>query len=168
MLEAVLAVNRRQITKTCQRMKSALGGLRGKRIAIFGLSFKPNTDDVRESPSVALAEFLVQSDAEVAVHDPVAMPVVKSLPIGSSLRFEDDLLQAVTAADALVVATDWNEYKQLDLAGLRKAMRGDLLVDARNLYEPSAVADAGLRHLGIGRGTFLPAGEPEVDSALKR
>jgi UDPglucose 6-dehydrogenase len=168
-LESVIAVNRRQIVRTAQRIRDALDGLRGRRIAVLGASFKPNTDDIRESPALALAEFLVQSDASVSISDPVALPLVRNTPLGSRLDLADTTESAAAGADALVIATEWNEFKQLDLAAVRALMAGDLLVDCRNLYDAAAANAAGLRYLGIGRGSYAPVGGgARVDSRVSQ
>jgi UDPglucose 6-dehydrogenase len=155
-LDAVLAVNRRQVVKTFQRIREALGELGEKRVAVLGLSFKPNTDDIRESPALALTDLLLRAGAIVVVHDPVAMKLVAQTDIGNQLVFERDSISAARDADALVVATDWNEYKQLDLRKIRAVMKGNLLVDGRNIYEPDAARDANFRHIGVGRGKQSP------------
>jgi UDPglucose 6-dehydrogenase len=149
-LESVLTVNRRQIDRTASRIANALGGLKKKRIGVLGLAFKANTDDVRESPAIALIEALLRAGAEVIAHDPAARRTAAE-QLDETILYAQQPLEAARDADAIVVATDWNEYKQLNLPTLRSAMRGNLLVDARNIYDPSQVAEAGLMYLGIGR-----------------
>lgn len=155
MLEATLETNRRQIDRICERISVLCGGLKGKKVAVLGLAFKPDTDDVRESPALALAARLVQSGASVTAHDPIAVPnTQKHSPPG--IGYAPDPYTALDGAEAVVVATDWNEYKHLDLTAVAARMKGDLFVDARNLYSPQSVRDAGLRYEGVGRPAKRP------------
>jgi UDPglucose 6-dehydrogenase len=152
MLEATLAVNRRQVERVCAQVDRLVDGLPGRRIGIFGLAFKAGTGDVRESPALALIELLLAAGAQVAVHDPVAMDNAREV-LGSRVTFAPagDYQTVADAADALVLATDWEAYRDPDLARLRAAMRRPVLVDARNFYDPRRIAGAGIRYEGIGR-----------------
>lgn len=153
-LDSVLDVNQQQIHRVCRRMEQRLGQIQGCRIGLLGLAFKPNTDDVRESPAVALAQALVELGAHVTAHDPVALHTAKSL-LGDSVAYVERAYEVMNNADAVVIATDWNEYKNLDLEIVRKLMSGRLFVDARNIHDAQKVADAGLEYVGIGRGLPL-------------
>ncbi len=152
LLEATLAVNRRQIERICARIGALTDGLPGRRIGVLGLAFKAGTDDVRDSPAIALIEALLAGGAQVAVHDPAAMENARSL-LGARVTYAlpDDAFDVAGDADALVLATDWPGYADPDLARLRAAMRRPLLLDARNFYDPQRVARAGIRYEGIGR-----------------
>lgn len=156
-LDSVLDVNRQQIHHVCRRIEQQLGGIKGRHIGLLGLSFKPNTDDVRESPAIALAQALLELGAEITAHDPVAIQPARRI-LRDSVTYVDTSYEATNDADAVVVATDWNEYKNLDLAIIRKLMHGTTLVDARNLYDPEKVRGAGLHYIGIGRGVPLHNG----------
>jgi UDPglucose 6-dehydrogenase len=153
LLDAVLAVNARQIERLCARVAYLLDGLAGKRIGVLGLAFKAQTDDVRESPALALVEALLAGGAQVSVHDPVAMENAHAR-LGERVAYAaaDDHHAVAIGADALVLATDWNAYRDLDLARLRATMRRRIVVDARNFYEPARFARAGFHYAGIGRG----------------
>jgi UDPglucose 6-dehydrogenase len=119
-------------------------------VALLGLAFKPNTDDLREAPALEIAHLLYADGASVRAYDPVAMPAARR--VLSPATFATDAYDAVTGADAAVVVTDWNEFKQLDLNRLRQAMARPVLVDGRNIYEPAVARAAGLLYFPIGRG----------------
>jgi UDPglucose 6-dehydrogenase len=152
LLDATLDVNRRQVERVCARIGALLDGLPGRRVGVLGLAFKAGTDDVRDSPAIALVEALLAAGAEVAVHDPVAMEHARTV-LGSRVAYAPpgDGFSVATGADALVLATDWEGYRDPDLAALRALMRAPLLVDARNFYDPQRIARAGFRYEGIGR-----------------
>jgi UDPglucose 6-dehydrogenase len=150
LLDAALAANAAQIDLVAKRLTAMIGDLDGKTVGILGLAFKPGTDDIRESPAVALARRLTREGARVQAHDPVASRnAAAELPGG--VLFVADPYDSAADADALVVATAWNEYTELDLAALRRRMRGDVLFDARDLYDPRKVSEAGFTYAGIGR-----------------
>ena len=128
-----------------------MGTLRGKRIGVLGLAFKPNTDDVRESPAINFIERILEEGAIVCAHDPVARHTAAAV-LGERVRYVDSPYEAIHDADAAVVATEWNEYKQLDFAMMRKLMAGNTICDARNLYEPAKVTGFGFTYIGVGRG----------------
>ena len=151
LLDAVLSVNAEQIRRTCERLREALDGtLKGRHIGVLGLAFKPQTDDVRESPALALARALLAEGATVAGHDPVALETAKRA-LGTRLRYVADEYDAADGADAIVIATDWNEYKQLDFGIIRGRLRGDVVFDARNACDQREVEAHGLRYYGVGR-----------------
>ena len=141
LLRAVVQINQRQIDVTYAKTVAALGGAgRGKTIAVLGLAFKPDTDDIRGSPALALIERLFAAGATIRAHDPAAP--------GSQFA---DLYEALQGCDAFVLATEWNEYKNIDFARAAKLMRGTTVVDGRNALDPDAVVAAGLDYIGIGR-----------------
>lgn len=142
-------VSQRQLLVT--KLQSTLKVLRGRTIGVLGLAFKPNTDDVRESPAVALVRALIERGAHVQAHDPVAMPNAAQVLKGLDVTLVTDPLAVADRADAVVVATDWNVYRDLDLADLRQRMRNPVLLDGRNLFHPIDVQRAGLEYLGVGR-----------------
>lgn len=126
------------------------GDLKGKTIAIFGLSFKPNTDDMREAPSISIIEELKEKDASIVVYDPVAMKNAKTvLPKG--IGYADSAYHAARGADAVVVLTEWNEFRQIDLVRLAKELKGRVLFDGRNIYDPQSMKDLGFIYYGVGR-----------------
>jgi nucleotide sugar dehydrogenase len=152
LLESVISVNRKQRSLIVEKLQRHLKTMRGRRICFLGLAFKPGTDDLRDSPAIDLAERLVSLHSSVAAHD----PVVGEAPMLPSMTIYDDPYDAVTRADAVVLTTEWPEYLGLDLQRVRDCMRGRLVIDARNFFQPEAVARAGLNYESIGRPN-LPA-----------
>jgi UDPglucose 6-dehydrogenase len=152
LLAAATAVNAGQITRIGARIAELVDGLAGKRIGVLGLAFKAGTDDVRESPAIALAEVLLAAGAMLTVHDPAAADNARAvLADRVSYAPANDYLAVAEGADALVLATEWETYRNLDAPRLRTAMRHPLLVDARNFYDKGRIAGAGIRYEGIGR-----------------
>jgi len=150
LLHAVELVNRRQLERTVMKFERELGGLNGRVVAVLGLAFKPNTDDIRDAPALGIIQRLLDRGAVVRGHDPVANDAAR-LVIQGDVVFHDEMYAAVAGADALLLATEWNEFRTLDFARCAAAMRGDLIVDGRNIFDPEKVRAAGLRYLGIGR-----------------
>jgi len=135
-----------------ERVERAVGGdLKDKRVAVLGLAFKPNTDDMRDAPSIPLINALVERGAEVSAFDPVAREQAEK--VFSGIEFASDAYAAAAGADVLVIVTEWDEFRALDLDKVAQSLRGKVLVDLRNVYDPAEVAEAGLTHFGIGRGT---------------
>jgi UDPglucose 6-dehydrogenase len=150
-VRTVVEVNDQRKARMAARVRAALGGsLTGKRVAVLGLAFKPNTDDMREAPSLALIEGLLKGGAEVAAFDPVATEQAR--PLMPQVEFAPDAHAAAAGADALVIVTEWDEFRALDLDELAAAMRGKVLVDLRNVYDRADAESAGLAYFGIGRG----------------
>jgi UDPglucose 6-dehydrogenase len=148
--------NERQIERMVEKCGEAMGGLGGKTVALLGLSFKPNTDDVREAPALRIAKRLLAAGAQVRAFDPVAMPnATRALP---GLKMGANAYDVCAGADALVIATEWNEFRRLDLERIRGLLRHPVLIDLRNIYSPAEVQAAGLRYTGVGRA--LAAGAP--------
>jgi UDPglucose 6-dehydrogenase len=150
LLHAVELVNRRQVERAVVKLERELGGLSGRVVAVLGLAFKPNTDDIRDAPALAIIQRLLDRGAAVRAYDPIANGAARAL-LGTAVTFGADMYDAVAGADAVLLATEWNEFRALDFARCAKAMRGNLVVDGRNIYEPENVRAAGLRYLGIGR-----------------
>ena len=133
------------------RVERALGGsVSGKRVGVLGLAFKPNTDDMRDAPSIPLVNALVERGAEVSAFDPVAREQAEKIFDG--ITFSPDAYSAATDADALVIVTEWDEFRALDLDKIAGAMRGKTLVDLRNVYDREEAEGAGLAYFGVGRG----------------
>ena len=134
-----------------ERVSAGLGcELNGKRGAVLGLAFKPNTDDMREAPSIPLISGLLERGAEVIAFDPVAHEQAEK--VLSGITYASDAQSVAEDADALVVVTEWDEFRALDLGTLAGKMRGKVLVDLRNVYDPEDARRAGLAYSGIGRG----------------
>jgi len=149
LLTAVIEVNELQKRRVIGKLHKHLGGLVGKRIALLGLAFKPNTDDMREASSLVLSARLNADGATVSAYDPVAEEQARKLVTG--ITFADSPLSAVRDADAVVLVTEWSELVQLDWKQVADAMSGQLLIDGRNALDPDAVRAAGLLYEGIGR-----------------
>ena len=153
LLKTVDEVNERQKHVLSSKLRRHLGDdLRGRRIAVWGLAFKPRTDDIREAPALVLIDELLAAGAVVHVHDPEAMPNVRR-ELGDRITYHDDPYEALPGADALVLCTEWADYREPDLARIRRAMDVPLVIDGRNLWSPSAFSEAGIAYEGIGRRT---------------
>jgi len=149
-VNAAVAANGYQLRRMIDKIVEGIGAPRGKRVGILGLSFKPNTDDLRESPALDIVAGLRRRGVKTAVYDPVAMEGARKVLRG--VEYAADAYDAARGADALVIVTEWNEFRNLDLPRLRKLMRRPVLCDLRNIYDPLEVEAAGLRHIGVGRG----------------
>ncbi len=153
LVETVVGVNERQKARMVAKAKEALGGLKGRTIAVLGLTFKPNTDDIRESPALDIMQGLHKAGAKIVAHDPVGAPHVKRLPLGKKIAFADDPYDAVRGADAALLVTEWNEYRTLEFKKLKKLLRRPVLLDLRNIYDADEARAAGLTYVGVGQGT---------------
>ena len=150
-VRTTVQVNDDRKARMVERVESAMGGrLGGKRVTVLGLAFKPNTDDMREAPSVPLIQGLLERGAEVSAFDPVARHQAEQVLDG--VDFADDAYAAAKDADALVIVTEWDEFRALDLEKVAAAMRGKTLVDLRNVYDREDAEEAGLAYHGVGRG----------------
>jgi UDPglucose 6-dehydrogenase len=159
LLTAVIEVNELQKRRVIGKLHKHLGGLVGKRIALFGLAFKPNTDDMREASSLVLSARLNADGADVAAYDPVAEEQARALVSGIS--FAESPLDAAHGADAVVLVTEWPEFLALDWREVASVMSGNLVVDGRNALDQTVVRAAGLVYEGVGRGTRVLAREPD-------
>jgi UDPglucose 6-dehydrogenase len=151
LLDAALAVNRAQRQVAIQKLQEKLFILKGRTIALLGLAFKPDTDDLRDAPSLQIAERLLQLGARVKAYDPIAMPACRAQNPELKIQYCDSALDAVLDADAAVLVTEWDEFRRLDLSQLASLMQQPILVDGRNLYDPETARSAGLDYSGIGR-----------------
>ncbi len=143
-------VNDTQKDFVLEKILRAVGSPRGKTVAILGLAFKPNTDDIRESLGLDFARALMKRGIKVRAYDPVAMPA--SQAVMPKIVYCPDAYQATKGADALAVVTEWNQFRQLDLGRIKRLMRRPAIVDCRNIYDPSTVREIGFRYQGVGRG----------------
>jgi UDPglucose 6-dehydrogenase len=150
-VKTTVEVNDSRKASMAGRVERALGGaVRGKRIGVLGLAFKPNTDDMREAPSIPLIQGLIERGADIRAYDPVARHQAKVLLDG--VEYADDAESAAKDADALVIVTEWDEFRALDLETLAQSMRGKVMVDLRNVYDREEAERAGLAYHGVGRG----------------
>lgn len=152
-VHAVIDVNDQRKRAMGAKIIKALGGdARGKRIAVLGLTFKPNTDDMRDAPSIAIVQALTEAGAEIVAHDPEG--AAEAAKIFPQVKIGESPLDTVAQADAVVLVTEWDIYRALDLKRIKEAMRGDVFVDLRNVYSPREADEAGLAYTGVG----LPGG----------
>jgi UDPglucose 6-dehydrogenase len=150
LLQAVMEINAFQRKQAVLKLHEIIGELKGKTIALLGLAFKQNTDDMRDAPSISIAEYCQKQGATVRGYDPVAMNVAKHLlPF---VEMAPDPYELVKGADAVIVVTPWNEFMQLDMLRLKGAMRQPVMIDGRNLYDPAEMREVGFAYRGIGRG----------------
>jgi UDPglucose 6-dehydrogenase len=148
-VDAVIEVNQRQGRHMLTKIKSLVGNLKGKTIAVLGLAFKPETDDMREAPAIGIIRSLVDDEAKVRAYDPVAMLEAKKvLP---DIEYAEDEYAAVTGTDALVFVTEWNQFRALDLARIRDLMTTPKVADLRNIYDPDDMKELGFEYVGVGR-----------------
>jgi UDPglucose 6-dehydrogenase len=151
LLRAVMDINADQRREVVAKLKSVLGDLHGKTVALLGLAFKPNTDDMRDAPSTDIAAMLLSKGAVVRGYDPVAMNVAARV-VPPAVKLAENPYDCARDADAVIIVTEWNEFKQLDLAQLKQVMRQPVIIDARNIYEPTMVKAMGFTYRGVGRG----------------
>jgi UDPglucose 6-dehydrogenase len=150
LLQAVMDINRNQRRRVVMRLRKVLDGLNDKVIGVLGISFKPNTDDIREAPALEVIHLLENEGAVVRAYDPAAMEwAAQVLP---KVIMCENPYQVAEGADALVLATEWNEFKNLDFERIRQAMRRLVIVDGRNLWEPEQLRGMGFTYFGVGRG----------------
>ena len=149
-LDAVEEVNTFQKTKLAAQMKKHFGSLKGKTIGLWGLAFKPRTDDMREAPAIPLVEALLSAGASVQAFDPEAMRIAKGI-FGSKITYASNAYDAVKGADALAIVTEWNEFRRPDFARIRSLMRAPVVFDGRNLFAPSQMKQNGFTYYSIGR-----------------
>jgi UDPglucose 6-dehydrogenase len=148
-VDAVIEVNRRQRQAMVPKIEELVGDLKGRTIAILGLAFKPETDDMREAPAIDIIAGLLERGATVQAYDPVAMSeAAKVLP---SVNYADDEYEAVTGADALVFVTEWNQFRALDMSRIRDLMSSPRIADLRNIYDPADMRELGFEYVGVGR-----------------
>ncbi|MFP4126030.1 MAG: UDP-glucose dehydrogenase family protein [Alphaproteobacteria bacterium] len=153
LVETTVNVNDARKRRMTQKIMTACGGVAGKTIAVLGVTFKPNTDDMRDSPSLVILPALEAEGARIRAADPEGRGQAE--PLLPGVEWHDDPYACAVGADALVVLTEWNQYRSLDLARLAETMRGAVFVDLRNVYPPEEVERAGFRYTGIGRGDRL-------------
>ncbi|MGZ5084879.1 MAG: UDP-glucose dehydrogenase family protein [Usitatibacter sp.] len=155
-VRAVEEANQRQKSVLAEKVTRRFGeNLKGKRFALWGLAFKPNTDDMREAPSRVIIAALLERGAEIVAYDPVAMPEARHIyGKEKAVGFADDAMQAVAGADALVIITEWKAFRSPDFDAVKRALKSPVIFDGRNLYEPAVVRSHGLEYFPIGRGRY--------------
>jgi UDPglucose 6-dehydrogenase len=147
-VEAVVAVNDRRKLDMAKKIETAFGGVKGKTIAVLGLTFKPNTDDMRDAPSLVILPHLQKAGATIQAYDPEGC---KEAAKHMQLDYRKDAYDALEGADGVVILTEWNEFRALDLPRVKAALKQPLMVDLRNIYRPAQMAEAGFRYTSVGR-----------------
>jgi UDPglucose 6-dehydrogenase len=148
-VDAVIEANEHQTGRMVDKIARAVGGLKGRTIACLGLSFKPNTSDTRDSPAIRIIQTLLKGGARIRAFDPVAMPEARqALP---EIEYAEDAYDAARGCDALVIATEWNQFRSLDWERMKKVLKSPVVVDLRNVYEPDQMKALGIRYTGVGR-----------------
>jgi UDPglucose 6-dehydrogenase len=150
LLHSVMEINDDMRKLVVERLGDLLGGLRGQRVGILGLAFKPNTDDLREAPAMDIVETLVRRGAKVQVYDPAAMTRAKQL-LNGNVVCARDAYGAARKADAVALLTEWNEFRSLDLVRLKQVMKRPVVIDGRNIWDPAAMRELGFVYRGVGR-----------------
>jgi UDPglucose 6-dehydrogenase len=166
-IDAVIEVNEEVQASMLDKVETALEGVAGKTVAVLGLSFKPNTDDVRESPALVIVRGLLEGGATVRAYDPEAMDAFAEMMKHPGLAFCKDAYDAAAGADALVVVTEWNQFRKLETDRMHQLLKAPLVVDLRNLYEPEKMAAAGFRYVSIGRPEGRPASAAAPTAGLR-
>ena len=149
-IEAVERVNEQQKSVVADKLRQALGTFEGKRVAIWGLSFKPETDDMREAPALVVIDRLLAEGAVVRVFDPVAMPECRRRAPGEVV-YTGSMYEAAEGADAVALITEWKEFRLPDWDRLRRTMRGNVVIDGRNIFDKEEALAKGFRYIGIGK-----------------
>ncbi len=156
LLDEVMNINEEQQQRFLRKARSALWTLKGKRMAVLGLAFKGGTDDLRESPAIALVEALLKEGCEVVAYDPAAMARAREVLPPAGISFAESAYEAARGADALLILTDWEEFATLDLAHLHKELKYPIVLDGRNLYDPELMARSGFHYYSVGRAPVTP------------
>jgi UDPglucose 6-dehydrogenase len=148
-VKSVIAVNDDQRYLMVDKVEKAVGDLKGKTLALLGLTFKPDTDDLREAPALDMAREFLKRGAKVRAYDPVAMELAADVLEG--VTYCPDVFEAVKDVDVTIFATEWNEFRDLDLVKLKKLVKSPVIVDCRNIYEPSRMREYGFTYHSVGR-----------------
>jgi UDPglucose 6-dehydrogenase len=149
-----VSVNERRKQRMAEKIDAAFGGVNGKKIAVLGLTFKPNTDDMREAASLVIVPWLTENGAEIHAYDPEGM---KEAEKHMRATMCTDAYTALDGADGVVILTEWNEFRALDLAKMRELLKTPLMVDLRNIYRPEDMAEAGFTYVSVGRAPVSPS-----------
>jgi UDPglucose 6-dehydrogenase len=159
LLDEVMRINEDQRNRFVRKVHSALWTLRGKRLGVLGLAFKGGTDDIRESPALAIVQSLLQEGSKITAYDPAAMDRTREV-VGDGIAYANSSYEAAHDADALLILTEWEEFANLDLGRLRGELRYPIVIDGRNLYDPEMMAAQGFTYYSVGRAASHPDGVP--------
>ncbi|PSQ76116.1 MAG: UDP-glucose 6-dehydrogenase, partial [Bacteroidetes bacterium QH_6_63_17] len=161
-LEATLKVNDQQRRRLAVDARERFDGdLEGRRVAVWGLSFKPGTDDTREAPSHVIINELLEEGAEVAGYDPEAIETTKET-FGNQIEYGDGIYDVLDGAEALIICTEWHEFRRPDLGEVRDLLATPIIFDGRNLYDPARMAEMGFEYQSIGRPSYAPETQEEA------
>jgi len=150
-LKAVREINTRQLNNFIRKVKESLWVIQGKNIGVWGLSFKPGTDDIRNAPALEIIESLLREEANIKVYDPEVIKSVKKMRVLENVKFCDNAYEVVTDVDCLLILTEWNEFKAIDLKKVKALLKQPLIIDGRNLYELDKMEELGFKYISIGR-----------------
>jgi UDPglucose 6-dehydrogenase len=164
LLDEVMRINEEQRNRFLRKIRNALWTLRGKRLAVLGLAFKGGTDDIRESPAMALVQCLLQEGCQIAAYDPAAAERARGV-LNSTVEFVNSPYEAATGADALLILTEWEEFATLDLKRLQKVLKYSIVIDGRNLYDCATMAALGFTYYSVGRPSTVPDSPAENGTA---
>lgn len=153
-VEAVINVNKKQKERMLEKIINTVGEIKDKTIGVLGLSFKPNTDDIRDAPSIDIINGLLKKGAKIKAYDPVAMEEARKI-FNEDIKYCKDSYDAVEGSDALLLITEWNQFRNLDLIKIKELLRLPVIIDLRNVYEPQKMKELGIRYTGVGRGQAL-------------
>ncbi|MEX2116259.1 MAG: UDP binding domain-containing protein, partial [Bacteroidota bacterium] len=157
-LEAVDQVNEEQKMVTVKKLRRYFKEkLKGATVAVWGLAFKPNTDDLRDAPALTIIDGLLAEGVKVRAHDPVAMEGAKAL-LGKKIEYFENNYEALKGADALIIVTEWNEFRRPDFDRMKSLMKRPVIFDGRNIYDPKVMNEKGFEYYGIGRGSVPEGG----------
>ena len=159
LLDAVMRINEEQRQRFLRKIHRALWTLRGKRIGVLGLAFKGGTDDIRESPAIAIVQSLLQEGSKITAYDPAAIERTRAI-LNNSITYANSSYEAAQNADALLILTEWEEFANLDLNRMRQALKYPIVIDGRNLYDPEMMAAQGFTYYSVGRAAAHPDGVP--------
>lgn len=157
LLRAVIEVNEQQRVLMVEKIKKALSPFKNRVLGVLGLSYKPNTDDIRESPAIDVIRLLQKEGAQLKVYDPAAMQGAKQILKLKRVSFCEDPYEVAKGSDAVILATEWNEFRNLDLGLLKQGLKQPVFVDLRNVYDPAKMASLGFRYIGVGRAATNPS-----------
>jgi len=152
LLQAVMDINRNQRRRALMKLRKALGGLDDKVIGVLGIAFKPNTDDIRDAPALDMIHLMQNEGAIIRAYDPQAMENARA--VLKKVTLCEGPYQVAEGADAIILATEWNEFKQLDFGRIKTSMRGNIILDGRNLWDSETLRSLGFDYYGMGRGTI--------------
>ncbi|MGH9564890.1 MAG: UDP-glucose dehydrogenase family protein [Candidatus Angelobacter sp.] len=167
LLDEVVRVNEEQRVRFLRKVKKALWTLKGKKLAVLGLAFKNGTDDIRESPAMAIVKCLIREGCSITAYDPAAMAHAAADHESASIRLVQDAYEAMEGADACLILTEWEDFAALDLARIRKLLRYPIVIDGRNLFSPQKMRAAGLNYYSIGRPDILSTREQMATRAMR-